>query len=348
VTGEPTRLTVVHVVVTDVFAGVERYICQVANVLNARGHQVTAIGGNPERMGHELDGSIRILPAATLVQAARALAGQRGADIVHLHMTAAEGAAWLARPRQRAPRVATRHFARDRGSSATARSLARVTSRGIARDIAISRFVADSIHGPSVLIPNGVSEQPQAELQAPTVVMLQRLESEKAPEVGVRAWSMSSLADRGWRLAVAGDGDLQPSLRRLAHDLGVADSVEFLGNVADTDRLLAESSVLLAPAPEEPFGLSVVEAMAHGIPVVAARGGAHLETVGKEGILFAPGQAGAAAEALTALSDDREVRLWVGTALRHRQQRMFSLAQHVDRLEMLYREVISEAGPHRG
>ena len=61
----------------------------------------------------------------------------------------------------------------------------------------------------------------------------------------------------------------------LADALGVADSVDFVGQVADTDRLLGESSVVLAPAPEEPFGLSVVEAMAHGVPVVAADGGAH-------------------------------------------------------------------------
>jgi glycosyltransferase involved in cell wall biosynthesis len=332
-------LSVVHVVVTDVFAGVERYVCQVANLLAARGHRVTTIGGDPERMRAELEETARNLPASTLIQAARALARQRGADVVHLHMTRAEGAAWLARPMQRAPLVATRHFASERGSSPTARMLARITSRAIARDIAISQFVAESINGPSVLIPNGVPDRTQAELESTTVLMLQRLESEKAPEVGIRAWSMSGLGGRGWRLMIAGDGGLRPSLARTAHALGVADSVEFLGNVADTDRLLAGASVLLAPAPAEPFGLSVVEAMAHGIPVVAARGGAHLETVGKDGILFPPDQADAAAEALVTLSDDRPLRARVGARLRERQQRMFSLARHVDRLEALYRQV---------
>ena len=265
------HLSIVHVVVTNAFAGVERYVCQVVNELSARGHRVTTIGGDPSRMREELAAGVENRPADTLIRAAIALARSRRADIVHVHMTAAEGAAWLARPRQRAPLVATRHFARDRGSSPAVRALSRVTSRAISRDIAISQFVADRISGPSILIPNGVPDQAQAELQSNTAVMLQRLDSEKAPEVGVRAWSVSGLGDLGWRLVVAGDGELRPSLSRLADDLGVAESIDFLGQVTGTDDLLARASMFLAPAPEEPFGLSVVEAMAHGIPVVAAK-----------------------------------------------------------------------------
>jgi glycosyltransferase involved in cell wall biosynthesis len=331
---------VVHVVVTDGFAGVERYVCQVANELAVRGHDVATVGGDQHRMQAELDSKVRHRPASTVVRAARAVAGERSVDLIHVHMTAAEGAAWLARPLQRAPIVATRHFANDRGSSATARWLARITSRALSRDIAISQFVADSITGPSVLIPNGVSEQPQADLQSTRVVMLQRLDIEKAPEVGVRAWATSGLGARGWRLVIAGKGVLEPALARLVDDLDVADSVAFVGHIADTDRLLAGSSALLAPAPEEPFGLSVVEAMAHGLPVVAAGGGAHLETLGGDGELFAPGDTAAASAALVRLAEDAALRRRVGARLRHRQQRMFSLPRHVDRLEQLYHQVV--------
>jgi glycosyltransferase involved in cell wall biosynthesis len=338
-------LTVVHVVVTDVFAGVERYTCQVANELARRGHRVVTVGGDPERMRAELDSSVVSRPAGTVVTAARALVGERGADIVHVHMTAAEAAAWLARPVQRAPIVATRHFARDRGSSAPVRALAQLTSRVLACDIAISEFVAASVSGPSILIPNGVPDRPQAELESPVVVMLQRLNAEKAPAVGIRAWSASGLGARGWRLVIAGDGDLRPSLVDLVGELGVTESISFLGNVADTDRLLTESSVFLAPAPAEPFGLSVVEAMSHGLPVVAARGGGHRETVGDEGFLFEPGDAGAAAEAMVALSQDRDLCRRVGAALRRRQQGMYSLPHHVDRLETLYRQLVDGSVP---
>ena len=338
-------LSVVQVVVTDGFAGVERYVCQVAGELSRRGHQVHTIGGDPERVGAELPDSVPNRPAGNLVSAARALVAIRGADIVHVHMTAAEGAAWLARPLQRAPVIATRHFARERGSSTVARALAAVTSRAISCDVAISRFVAETITSPSVVIPNGVPDRDQAPLVSSTIVMLQRLDEEKAPDVGIRAFALSGLGDRGWRLVVAGQGELRQSLLRRVGELGLTRSVDLVGPVTDTDALLDGTSVLLAPAPLEPFGLSVVEAMAHGVPVVAAAGGAHLETVGQDGLLFPPGDPQAAATALVRLGGDPPLRRAVGEALRRRQQDRFTLIGHVDRLEALYREVAD--GIHR-
>ncbi len=343
----PAPLAVTHVVVTDAFAGVERYVCQVANELTRRGHHVTVLGGEPGRMRAELSDRVTRRPARSLLQAARALGGQHGTDIVHAHMTTAEGAAWLAHPLNRAPIVATRHFARERGSSRPARALARVTAHALSRDVAISQFVADTVAGPTVLIRNGVPDRPQADLESTTVVMMQRLNTEKMPDVGIRAWAQSGLAGRGWRLVVAGLGELGPSLAHLAADLGVEDSVCFAGQVEDTDRLLAESSILVAPAPAEPFGLSVVEAMAHGVPVVAADGGAHRETVGDSGVLFAVGDPEAAAEALATLGGDVGRRREVGSRLRRRQQERFSLSRHVDELESLYRLVVDEAAGRR-
>ncbi len=337
-------LSIVHVVLTGAFAGVERYVCQVANGLAGRGHRVEVIGGDPLRMRDELLPSVDHRPATSVRRGTALLAGRRDADLVHVHMTAAEIAAWLARPADRLPTVATRHFARGRGSSAAARALARIAARSIARDIAPSEYVARTISGPSVLIPNGVVDQPQASLDAPTVVMLQRLDREKAPEVGIRAWACSGLPASGWTLVVAGSGLLRPDLEALVGTLGCAGSVTFAGQVADTDALLARSSILLAPTSEDAFGLSVVEAMARGVPVVAAEGGGHLETVGGAGMLFPAGDAAAAARALEELAGDPDLRRRVGATLRARQQERFSLARHLDRLEELYRSVAGAPG----
>jgi glycosyltransferase involved in cell wall biosynthesis len=334
-------LAIVQVVRSDGFAGVERYMAQVGNALTRRGHRVLVVGGDPARMRAELDAEVEYAGAASVTAAARVLAGHRGVDVVHAHMTAAETAAWLAHTAQRAPIVATRHFAAGRGSSGPARLAARIVARSITVDIAISRFVADSIGGPSVLLPNAVPDRDQAPLQSPTVVMLQRLTVEKSPQLGLRAWAESGLADRGWRLVVAGVGDLHHDLVALAELLGVTGSVDFVGLVTDTDRLLEGASILLAPAVAEPFGLSVVEAMAHGVPVVAAGGGAHLETVGDDGLLFPPGDASVAARHLADLADDPSRRLEVGTALRQRQRRRYALTDHVLGLEKLYHQVVS-------
>ncbi len=337
------RLAIVQVVRSDGFAGVERYITEVGASLASRGHRVAVVGGDPVRMVRELPPEVPHRPARTLGGTSAALLHHRDADLVHTHMTAAETAAWLVRPVLRAPIVATRHFAADRGSSATARWLSRWSSRSVARDIAISRFVAEGVTGPTVLLPNGVAERPQAPLEASTVVLLQRLSPEKETGVALEAWQRSGLGERGWRLVVAGSGELDTDLVGVAGELGIATSVEFAGRVEDTDTLLAGSSILLATAPAEPFGLAVVEAMAHGLPVVAAAGGAHLETVGEAGWLFPPGDAGAAATALEELAGSRERRLRTGRALRRRQQELYSLTRHVDRLEALYREVVADA-----
>jgi len=333
-------LAVVHVVLTSEFAGVERYVAQVAGTLSERGHRVHTIGGDQTRMRAELPSAVSVHPATTLVAGARILAHTTDVDLVHVHMTAAEGAAWLARLRHPVPVVATRHFAKERGSSVVARALASVTSRTIACDIAISQFVSDTIEGPSVLITNGVVHQPQAPLTEPSVVMLQRLEPEKAPALGLEAFARSGLGDRGWRLTVAGVGRLRDELERAARSWGVWTSTDFVGYIAETDRLLEGASIVLAPGHLDGFGLSVVEAMAHGVPVVAADGGGHRETVGGDGLLFAPGDVSAAASALRRLADDSTLRRSVGTALRRRQQREFSLPGHVDRLEALYRAVV--------
>lgn len=337
-----TGLRIAHLVVTENFAGVERYICQVADGLAARGHQVDVIGGSAARMRTELDRTVAYRSAATIPQGVRGLIAVRGADVVHVHMTAAEACAYLARPLVRAPVVATRHFAAERGSTRRNRALARVTSRHLAADVAISAFVARSVEGPTTLIPNGVATRPQAPLVAPVVVMLQRLDREKSPEVGLEAWARSGLADRGWTLVVAGSGVLLPDLEAMVGALGCGSSVTFAGHVADTDGLLAGSSILLAPAPAEPFGLSVVEAMAHGLAVVAAGGGGHLESVGDDGVLFPPGHAAAAGAALARLAADPDALTSVGHALRGRQQARYSLDRHLDRLEALYAAVIAE------
>ncbi len=68
-----------HVVVTDNFAGVERYVCQVANGLADRGHRVDVIGGEPGRMRSELDPAVSHRPAVGLAAGARALLGARRA-----------------------------------------------------------------------------------------------------------------------------------------------------------------------------------------------------------------------------------------------------------------------------
>jgi len=142
----------------------------------------------------------------------------------------------------------------------------------------------------------------------PTLVHLGRLMRYKSADVAVRALAHVRAVLPEARLVLAGDGPDQPRLEALARRLGVAGAVEFRGFVphAEKVRLLWESHVLLNPSPKEGWGLTVLEANACGVPVVASRRPGLVDSVrdGETGRLVPYGDAAAfAAAALELLAD---------------------------------------------
>ena len=97
-------------------------------------------------------------------------------------------------------------------------------------------------------------------------------------------------------------------MESLARRLGVADGVTFAGYRDDVPALLASSDVFVLASMMEGFGLSVAEAMASGLPVVASALDALKELVseGETGLLFPPGDARALADAIERLASDPE------------------------------------------
>lgn len=332
----PTGRHVVHVVRSDAFAGVERYIADTATALHERGWRVTVIGGEPNRMRSELPVAVAHHPAATVLEVTRALRSVGRCDIVHAHMTAAELPAALLKGSRRPRLVATRHFATPRGRSPLGRLVSRFIERQLDLQIAISQFVADSTDSACVVIHNGVAASQRAMPRDRVVLVLQRLESEKDTAVALRAWALSGGHDEGWRLAIRGRGSEESTLRRLASDLGISDSVDFLGFTWESRTALAKAGILLATAPAEPFGLAVVEAMAEATAVIAADGGAHRETLGPSGVYFVPGDIVRCAEILRRLTDRPDERSRLGQALQRRYLTNFTIAAHVERLETAY------------
>jgi len=112
-----------------------------------------------------------------------------------------------------------------------------------------------------------------------------------------------------WRLTVAGGGDWAP-FRQKARTLGVVDRIEFVGfrSYEELDSLYRQSACLWFTSPFEAFGNPLVEAMARGCPVVAARATAAPEVVDAAGVLVPPGDGEAFAQATAALFEDRERR----------------------------------------
>jgi glycosyltransferase involved in cell wall biosynthesis len=335
--------SVVHVVTTANFAGVERYVSDVARETAGRGWDVAVVGGHPEQLPVALGRTAAWLPGATASQGLRSLLRLGRRDVCHAHMTVAEALAVAARPLHRAPVVATRHFAAPRGASRGGRLVSPWIARGLSRQIAVSEYVASQVERrPDAVILNGVPPSPALwRSSSRTVLVLQRLEPEKDTITALRAWKESRLAEEGWVMRIVGDGSERVALEAWAESEGPK-GVTFAGWATNTREELANAGILLAPAPAEPFGLAVVEAMAAGVPVAAAAAGGHLETVGRlDGpVLFPPRDHVAAASALRLLCDD-DSRARQSRAGRKLVQDELTTVRHVDHLLDAYAGVLS-------
>lgn len=135
-----------------------------------------------------------------------------------------------------------------------------------------------------------------------------RLSPEKHPERSIDTLAALHRAGHRIRLVVAGDGPRRAALQRRALGLPVT----FLGFVPDRARLarlLASADVSLAPGPHETFGLSALEALASGTPVVVSRSSALPEIVRPEcGAAAADSPAAFAAGVTTLLAADEGLR----------------------------------------
>ena len=111
---------------------------------------------------------------------------------------------------------------------------------------------------------------------APYVLVLSRLAPSKRIDLIIRAFHQLAVRapDVSWQLIVAGDGDpdMVHSLRQLAAGGDAASRIVFRGWVSGADKqsLLAGASLLAAPSHQESFGLSLVEAMSAGVPVLTS------------------------------------------------------------------------------
>ena len=133
-------------------------------------------------------------------------------------------------------------------------------------------------------------------------------------------------------------GRRESELKAVAVELGIERAACFLGFVADIPRLLADCDIVVCTSRIEPFGRSVLEAMACGKPVVASRVGGIPEVVGNEGagVLVEAGDAGAFSKEVGRLLSNPEQRAEIGAAARRRAVENFGVEAHMRRLEALY------------
>lgn len=141
-----------------------------------------------------------------------------------------------------------------------------------------------------------------------------------------------------WHVAIAGRGEEEASLRKLAVESGIADRVHLLGYRPDVPNVLAAGDVYVMPSLSEGLPLALIEAMFAGKPVVASNVGGIPEVVTDtvDGLLVPPADPQALAAALRRVFADRELAERLGTAARRRAEEGFGVERMVDEYEKLY------------
>jgi sugar transferase (PEP-CTERM/EpsH1 system associated) len=146
------------------------------------------------------------------------------------------------------------------------------------------------------------------------------------------------------RLVIAGDGPERPALDKQVAELGLGDAVRLLGNRRDVAQLLAECDVFVLSSIAEGMPVTVLEAMAAGLPVVSTDVGgvASVVTDGATGTLVRASDANALAAAMAAYAASTDRRRQHGAAGRARAVAHFSLAAMVSAYVRLYDELLGQ------
>lgn len=264
-------------------------------------------------------------------------------DLLHAHNPAAAGAAAVARRlagRRDLPVVATFHGLVT-GSAASAVRLLRRAADVV---VAVSPAAATELVGAGLprehvaTVLNAVAVprlRPRAEVRrdlglddAELVVTVGRYRAEKNQQLLIEAARLLAPERPRLRVLIVGIGDLEDELRARAREAGLAGVVTVTGLRSDPLDLAGAADVVTLTSTREALGLTLLEAMAAGTPVIGTAVGGIPDAVedGRTGLLVPSGDAAALADALRRLLDDRGLAERLAAAGREEVERRFSLA----------------------
>jgi glycogen(starch) synthase len=270
-----------------------------------------------------------VAAAPTHVQVARGLKSS-AADLIHVQCVSSNASYALSSRRAlRLPLVVTMQgeLGMD-ASKAYQRSpyLRRLWRQSLdAADVitGCSQFVLDeaqevygSFAGRARMIPNGIRltdylSCPVPRSERPYILGIGRMVEQKGFDLLIDSFRALSGDWPDLQLILAGDGPSRSSLESQMEDSGLSSRIEFLGSVDHQSAvsLFQQATVFVLPSRHEPQGIVVLEAMAAGSPVVAARVGGVSEIVrdGHNGLLFEPEDTDSLAGAITKVLADEEL-----------------------------------------
>ncbi|HEX6791979.1 MAG TPA: glycosyltransferase [Candidatus Krumholzibacteria bacterium] len=177
------------------------------------------------------------------------------------------------------------------------------------------------------------------------VAMVAAMRPEKSHESLLAAAAMPDASRRRVRVLLAGDGPRRGAIEAAADELGIRDRVDFLGVRRDVARLLHASDVVVLPSRSvvETLPLSLLEAMACGVPVIASRVGSVPELIedGVTGRLVTPGDVAELARCIATTLDDGPGAGRMADEARRRVEAGYSIEHTTEGYQRLFDEVLA-------
>ena len=367
---EGGRVRVVEIMATGTNGGAQEHVYSLVTRLDPAYYDVCVVSlshGSSVRRLEKAGIDICVIDEPDDRRAVQALAevlAPMEPEIVHNHMYRAEvlgtrAALLLGEKGCKRPAViSTVHSSRVRCSDdrVALRQLTPLMDRLIAVSKAIEQKIREEgrTGAPVSLIYNGVDlqrynhQQPCCTLHddysipesSPIVGVVARLEAEKGHRTLIDAWPLVLAAHPEAWLLVVGEGSERDSLEAQAASLGVSGRVVFTGRREDVPAVTAALDISVLPSYREAQGLSVLEAMALGRPVVASEVGGIPEMIedGISGLLVPPNDAGALAEAVIRLLSDHPYADMIARRGHDLVHDRFCIELMVNAIENLYDE----------
>ncbi|MCL6634024.1 MAG: CDP-glycerol glycerophosphotransferase family protein [Alicyclobacillus herbarius] len=182
-----------------------------------------------------------------------------------------------------------------------------------------------------------------ANLERKVIVSAGRLSHEKGFDLLIDAFSQIAGEYHDWAVQIFGDGPERHALDKKIEEMGLTDQIHLMGPTSDMIRALSSSSIYVCSSRQESFGMSLVEAMSVGLPVIsfACSGPREIISNMHNGLLVSEGDVDGLAEAMRALMSSLEKRLELGGNAREYVKR-YSLDEVGAQWETMFDELMKK------
>jgi glycosyltransferase involved in cell wall biosynthesis len=363
-------MRVLHLVSSDAFAGLERHVLRLCHHLRDSGvDAILMCPPSATRMRREATAAgVPSIPDVGPWPASGMVAMRRcSPTILHVHDGRAAVAGVVLASR-RTKIVRTQHFVRpasvDRHGPIGSASIEvhRLVNHRVAAYIAVSQLAADNavargevprhkvtVIPPGVLLASepavAAARRARAETKSFVVAFVGRFESEKRIDVLLEALAEARRAEPRIRAIIAGGGQEEAALKRLASDLALEGFVEWPGWLPEPDDVLSRAHLYVNPWPDEGFGMAMAEAMGYELPVVAPASGASPELVEplSTGMLVPPRDPRALAAVIIRLARVPDEARRMGSEARRRALRQYGVPRTAAATAALYSTLALES-----